>query len=429
MALQDLTPQLRTRLSRMERMVGWFVFLATALLLFGLGYYLYGRAQSKGWFLVKAKFYTYVDDAAGLKVGDWVTLMGFQVGQITLIQAMPPRTPHNVMIAFEINKLNQRGDPYYGYVWSQGSRVKVNSDVLGNRSLAITRGTNGFGIYSIHPVRSLSLDELRNDEESSGATNWFLAENVYDSTSNLVLRAYSRLVESNLTTIASLNHEPVLAFNIKEKHRHIVAMWDNKAQHYIEYDPRNLNETNAYELPVDQAVPISDQLQAMVTQIQGALPAVLALTNKVTAILNNAANITSNLNNTMLAMQPIVTNFDMISGRLREPGGVIQWALGTNTDLQIQMALTNANTLLAHVNTNIDTLTMQVGMTLDNVADITSNLNAQVEANPNMLYGISKMVKDSDDLVQGLKRHWLLRSAFKKENKAAATAAKAEQNK
>ena len=33
MALQDLTPQLRTRLSRMERTVGWFVFLATALLL------------------------------------------------------------------------------------------------------------------------------------------------------------------------------------------------------------------------------------------------------------------------------------------------------------------------------------------------------------------------------------------------------------
>ena len=32
MGLQDLTPQLRTRLSRMERAVGWFVVLATALL-------------------------------------------------------------------------------------------------------------------------------------------------------------------------------------------------------------------------------------------------------------------------------------------------------------------------------------------------------------------------------------------------------------
>ena len=30
-----------------------------------------------------------------------------------------------------------------------------------------------------------------------------------------------------------------------------------------------------------------------------------------------------------------------------------------------------------------------------------------------MLGGISKTVSDADDFVQGLKRHWLLRSAFK----------------
>jgi hypothetical protein len=40
-------------------------------------------------------------------------------------------------------------------------------------------------------------------------------------------------------------------------------------------------------------------------------------------------------------------------------------------------------------------------------------LNAQVQANTNLLGGISKAVTDADDLVQGLKRHWLLRSAFK----------------
>ena len=58
MALQDLTPQLRTRLSRMERAVGWFVFLATALLLFGFGYYIYHTAERKGWFKIKAPFHT-----------------------------------------------------------------------------------------------------------------------------------------------------------------------------------------------------------------------------------------------------------------------------------------------------------------------------------------------------------------------------------
>jgi hypothetical protein len=56
MALQDLTPQLRTRLSRMERAVGWFVFLATALLLFGFGYYIYHTAERKGWFSSRRRF-------------------------------------------------------------------------------------------------------------------------------------------------------------------------------------------------------------------------------------------------------------------------------------------------------------------------------------------------------------------------------------
>ena len=77
MALQDLTPQLRTRLSRMERAVGWFVFVATALLLFGFGYYIYHTAERKGWFVIKATFHTYVQSSAGLNVGDPVVYDGF----------------------------------------------------------------------------------------------------------------------------------------------------------------------------------------------------------------------------------------------------------------------------------------------------------------------------------------------------------------
>ena len=84
MALQDLTPQLRTRLSRMERAVGWFVVLATLVLATGFFYYLYHTAKRKGWFLTKAPYYTYTDSAAGLKVGDPVKLLGFDAGRITV---------------------------------------------------------------------------------------------------------------------------------------------------------------------------------------------------------------------------------------------------------------------------------------------------------------------------------------------------------
>src|SRR5476651_2033610 len=130
MALQDLTPQLRTRLSRMERAVGWFVFLATALLLFGFGYYIYHTAERKGWFLIKAKYVTYVQSSSGLKIGDDVVMMGFPVGQITDIHAMPPGDPRNVEVKFEIR------EPYFRYIRNQGSWVKVNSaDFLGKRQL------------------------------------------------------------------------------------------------------------------------------------------------------------------------------------------------------------------------------------------------------------------------------------------------------
>ena len=119
MALQDLTPQLRTRLSRMERAVGWFVLIAVALLTVGLGYYLYNTAERKGWFKTKAPYFTFTERATGLKVGDPVQLMGFGVGQITRIDAQPPYDPYNVYLEFEIKA------PYFGYLWTEGSRAKV----------------------------------------------------------------------------------------------------------------------------------------------------------------------------------------------------------------------------------------------------------------------------------------------------------------
>ena len=112
-------------------------------------------------------------------------------------------------------------------------------------------------------------------------------------------------------------------------------------------------------------------------------------------------------------MQPLVTNFAAISGRLREPGGLGIWALGTNGDLQIQGALTNLNALLVNSDTNLNQLTGEISLTLENLAGITSNLNVQVQANSNLLGGISTAVMNADGLLQGLKHHWLLRSAFK----------------
>ena len=403
MALQDLTPQLRTRLSRMERAVGWFVFLATALLLFGFGYYLYHTAERKGWFKIKAPFFTYLQSSAGLNVGDPVVMMGFAVGQITGVAPQKPYERHNVKVDFEII------DPFFRYLWTGGSYVKVNTaDFLGKRQLEVTRATNGYALVVTQPVSVKTIDELKQlVTEEPG--QWQLSQDVLGADSNLVFGAYTTLNESNLQVLAGMNlaSNSVYAYNNTVNRKHIVASWDGRYHHYKIFKP---GDETAYMRAVESP-PVSDQLQAMILQVQQALPNVLALTNKISAVLDNTADATSNLNVAVVGTRPLLTNFAVLSSQLREPGGLGVWMLGTNGAQQTV-------SVVADVDTNL----LLLSLTLDHLADITSNLNAQVQANTNMLGVVSKTVGDADDFVQGLKRHWLFRSAFKKENAEKTTA-------
>jgi len=375
MPLQDLTPQLRTRLNKMERAVGWFVFLASALLVFGFGYYIYHTAEHKGWFKTKAQFVTYVQSSAGLKVGDPIYLMGFQVGTITLVHPRPPGDVRHVEVRLEVL------DPYFRYVWSQGSFVKVNAGFLGTSQLEVTRATNGYALCVTQPIFYKTISELK-ELVAAQPGEWQLSQFVFDAQSNIVFKPYQPydgLTQSNLDLLASLNlkSNSVFAYNNKARGKAIVAVWSEPLHRYDFYDRKN---SPPVELPAQESVPVAERLDKLVGQIEIALPNILSLTNKISAVLDNAANATSNLNNTLVAAQPLVTN---------------------------------ANALVINVDTNLNLLTRQVGATLENLAGITSNLNVQVQSNSNMLGGISKAVADADDLVQGLKRHWFLRSAFK----------------
>jgi len=390
MALQDLTPQLRTRLIRMERAVGWFVFLATALLLFGFGYYIYHTADRKGWFVIKAKFHTYVQSSAGLNTGDPVVMMGFPVGQITLIHAMPPGDTRNVRVEFEVR------DPYFRYIWSEGSFVKVNAaDFLGKREIEITRGTNGPAICVTQPGSVKTIAELE-QLVATETNHWQLYQDVFDENSNLVFAVYTMLDATNLQRIAELKPDSIYAYNNTVNRNRIVASWHRRSHRYENFK----SDSDDSRLRAVESPAVTERLEQVIAQVELALPNILALTNQIATVLDNTANATSNLNVTLVEARPMVTNFSIISEQLREPGGLGVWALGTNGNQQVQGSLTNVDALLTHL------------------ADITSNLNAQVQANSNMLGGISKAVADSDDFVQGLKRHWLLRSAFKTKTNA-----------
>ena len=108
----------------------------------------------------------------------------------------------------------------------------------------------------------------------------------------------------------------IYVYNNTVNRNRIVASWDGRVHRYKIFRP---GDDTAW-LRAVETPPISDQLQAMVSQVQAALPGILALTNKIAAVLDNAANATSNLNTTIVAAQPLVTNFAVISGAVARAG-------------------------------------------------------------------------------------------------------------
>lgn len=348
MPVQDLTPQLRTRLSRVERAVGWFVMLATLLLLAGFAYYIYHTAQRKGWFLTKLPYHTFVQSAAGLHVGDPVMLMGFEVGQITKIDAMPPfSTWGNVYVEFIIRQ------PFYGYIWTDSYVRVVSAGLLGNRTLEVVQGGTS-------------------------------------TETNIVLHA---------------------SYNIDEKTGKVLGIWSPQKNDYVGITP----ESKGYSFPpATESAVITERLEELANQAQQALPGIFDLTNQVARVLTNVGDLTSHADQLIVQAQPTLTNISLITSFLTNGSGSLgDWALPTNVNVQLQQTLASANATLATANTNVAVLGSSLNMTLENLANITSNLNAQVQRNDQILGNLSAAVVSADEFVQGLKRHWLLRSAFK----------------
>jgi hypothetical protein len=407
MALQDLTPQLRTRLSRMERAVGWFVIIALAILVFGFGYYAYHTAERKGWFLTKAKYFTYTGEATGLKVGDPVTLMGFEAGQITQIVPMPAgQFVYNVYIEFELKW------PNFEYMWTEGSRAKVaTADLLGKRVLQVTKGTGGYPTYTFHPLREVSIEEARNLPD---AANWGMAEEI-ESPGETNLVAWPKQALTNLPAIAATGCTNILIMNLNERRKLMTGMWNDKDSRYELY-----NNESKYWLISDKSVAVTERLEALVDAVEKALPNILNLTNELARVMSNGVNLTSNLNAVAMMARPAASNIAEITAHFDRPGALGEWLLPTNINQKLDSTLgsadktlNTANATLVNANSNMTVLVDNLVRSLDNLANLTSNLNSQVQVNTNILSELSRAVVDTDDLVQGLKRHWLLRSAFK----------------
>lgn len=353
MPIQDLTPQLRTRLNRVERIVGLFILAATAMMVGGLAFYLYQTAENRGWFLTKSPYFTYLRSGSGIHVGDKVMMMGFPVGEVTRVLPEKPEAYYNVYVEFVVLGNN------VGYIWSDSTVLVKSVNLLGNRYLELTKG------------------------DFSG------------------------------------KHGKVSETYKFDSRQRITQVFDPKARDYKPFNPRD--SRTFFYLPAEEPTELSEQLDAVIQQAKTAIPHVLALTNYLTRVMSNTADATERLNRLMDQAQPLVTNLALISSHLKEPRGSLgEWLIPTNLNAQIEQAtetasrtLVAAQGTLANANTQITELATSLDVTLDQLALITGNLRLQVDRNTNMLSEVSRLIVNTDDMVQGLKRHWLLRSAFR----------------
>lgn len=302
---------------RSARWAGVFVVVAVLLLLAGFAYYLAHTAQRRGWRVPRCPYYTFVQSADGLEVGDPVKMMGFEVGAITTIEAQPPGAYYNVFVGIEIKR------PYYGYIWTDSKMRVVNVGLLG-RQLEVTKGVTG------------------------------------------------------APTVADRQEQPA-------------EVWVDGKWVALAVAPKGVF------LPPDESASVTERAEKLLGQVESALPNLLAVTNRLNLVLDNANGLLTsstvlvgNVDRVVAQLPPVVSNVTVVTGHLTGPAA------------EVGMLLTNLNESLM------------------NLASLTGNLNSQVQSNGQMLAGISALVTNADGLVQGLKKHWLLRSAFPATNSPAA---------
>jgi len=354
MALQDLTPELRTRMGRVERLVGLFIFLAALLMGVGFVYYLRETGKERGWFVNKVPYYCFTKEATGLKPGDPVRLLGRVIGRIVQVETNPldpwfTENNYNVTVKFEVR------EPHFGYILTDSKVRVISSDFFGARYLEVTPGDPNVGLITVGEERRWEDRTVRSDDPKT--------------------------------------NEMVLLRTVKK------------------------NKKGVWLQNVDEAPALAERAEQIVRLLAEALP---SITNQLGQVLTQATAAAGSANQTLVDLKPALVHLETVTGRLAsEDGAIGRMVLTTNLQNQVggalvsmESTLTNTTALIRTSEIQLQDLTRRIALTLDNVAMVTSNLSAQVNANSLMLGEVSSLVVNADDMVQGLKRHWLLRSAF-----------------
>lgn len=366
MGLQDLTPQLRTRLSKVEWYVGLFLGVTGLLMVIGFALFLRRTAEARGWFVVEVPYFTYLQDASGLKPGSPVNLMGFKVGEVTEVTAIDlserlawdhhVTNQFNVFVRFVIRADGKAQFP--GYVNSD-ARVKLSGlpvDLLGGAVLEVTQGsTNGVPTFGKAP----------------------------NGQPGVLMSKFAILGPGEERTNKYLKYEPA-----KMSGGYYLRL--DQSETLVAQAARVMSRLDHIAGTVDSTLPaMLEELQGTLEIVRGALP---GITNQVGQVLDTARQTLPGLTNNLDA---VLLNTRELTAQLRDA-----WPMLTNN---LDQTLLTTRQLASNINVVIPTLSSNVNLTLTNV-------NVLLMRDTNVTANVSVLVSNVNQVIT---RHWLLRSAFK----------------
>lgn len=372
MALQDLTPQLRTRLGRVEWFVGLFLGMTALLLLVSFLGFVKRVADARGWFVTEVPYYTYLPDATGIRPGVPVNMMGFKVGEVVAVDALSSDSRlgldgwdyyftnnYNVFVQFKVR------DPYPGYI---GTDSKV---IIGGIPVDLAGGV----FLDIRMASAYATPTYQEMEGGKPSVLWEkfafqLPNPLYGFTAedrtNQFLK-YGPLTNGQKGYYLELEQGETLMVQAQR----ILGKIDSMAAVLEESLPVLTDEVEQSLGIVRRALPdMTAEVQLLLTAARETIP---LLTNNLELILGNTRLLTEQLTETI----PLLTN-------------------------SVAQTLVSADALTSTLASQVPLLTSNVNLTL-------TNLNVLLGRDTNITSNTSLLISNVNHLVR---HHWLFRSAF-----------------
>ncbi len=357
MPIQDLTPQLRIRLRKVEWITGLFLAVTALLMIGGFLYFVKQTAKNRGWFITYIPYYTYMPDATGFKKGTPVQMMGFRVGEVTEVTALNLATRAwdycqtnnlNVFVSFKVTQ------PYDGFIGAD-SRVRI-----GGFPIEIAGGS----FIEVDPSSRNSLVTVSNLPNGKPGVLW--EKFAYSRDTNQIL--YGALTNGQKGYYLALD----LSETLMAQAQRILRNADDITA-FLRHDlPQVANEavnTMAYARTT-----VGSLTNDVVLTLMTARQAVAALTNDLAGLISNTRRITGEVADVL----PGLTN-------------------------DIAKTLATSQKLMDSLNQKLPGIAQNVNLTL-------TNLNILLLRDTNITANTSLLVSNVNNLIT---RHWFFRSAFK----------------